>query len=268
MACLIEPFQVSELGSPSAGVLNKVLVQRGDEVKKGQVVAELNTNVDEATLQLRRAEAAYLGRVVERNADLYQRKLLPAGDYDEMTSRSRQAQLQVALQQAILAERAASRARSTAWWPSATPAPATASTTTRSSSSRRSIRWWSRWSCPTACTARSRPMPAPRSRSTRPSATSRCGPRSGALIGDGRGQRPFTGRIVRLRHDEELVRRLRQVIQVIAMHVPGSTRSRLRDMTLLRQQFARLLDHVADADRHRAFSPYGQVSNMHGRHAG
>ena len=69
------------------------------------MVAELNTNVDEATLQLRRAEAAYLGRVVERNADLYQRKLLPAGDYDEMTSRSRQAQLQVALQQAILAER-------------------------------------------------------------------------------------------------------------------------------------------------------------------
>ena len=64
MACLIEPFQVSELGSPSAGVLNKVLVQRGDEVRKGQVVAELNTNVDEATLQLRRAEAAYLGRVV------------------------------------------------------------------------------------------------------------------------------------------------------------------------------------------------------------
>ena len=36
MACLIEPFQVSELGSPSAGVLNKVLVQRGDEVRRGR----------------------------------------------------------------------------------------------------------------------------------------------------------------------------------------------------------------------------------------
>ncbi|AKQ55359.1 HlyD family secretion protein [Bordetella hinzii] len=105
MACLIEPFQVSELGSPSAGVLERVLVQRGDTVKKGQVVAELNTHVDEATLGLRRAEAAYLSRVVDRNADLYKRKLLPAGDYDEMSSRSRQAQLQVALQQAILAER-------------------------------------------------------------------------------------------------------------------------------------------------------------------
>lgn len=105
MACLIEPFQVSELGSASAGVLQQVLVQRGDIVKKGQVVAELNTSVDEATLNLRRAEAAYLSRVVERNGDLYKRKLLPAGDYDEMTSRSRQAQLQVSLQQAILAER-------------------------------------------------------------------------------------------------------------------------------------------------------------------
>ncbi|WP_254241729.1 efflux RND transporter periplasmic adaptor subunit [Achromobacter pestifer] len=105
MACLIEPFQVSELGSASAGVLSSVLVQRGDVVKKGQVVAELNTSVDEATLGLRRAEAAYLSRVVDRNTDLFKRQLLPAGDYDEMTSRSRQAHLQVALQQAILAER-------------------------------------------------------------------------------------------------------------------------------------------------------------------
>lgn len=105
MDCLIEPFQVSELGSASAGVLSNVLVQRGDVVKKGQVVAEMNTSVDEATLGLRRAEAAYLSRVVDRNTDLFKRQLLPAGDYDEINSRSRQAQLQVALQQAILAER-------------------------------------------------------------------------------------------------------------------------------------------------------------------
>ena len=73
MACLMEPFQVSELGSASAGVLSSVLVQRGDVVKKGQVVAELNTSVDEATLGLRRAEAAYLSRVVDRNTDLFKR---------------------------------------------------------------------------------------------------------------------------------------------------------------------------------------------------
>jgi len=104
-ACLIEPFQVSEVGSPSAGVLARVLVQRGDTVKQGQVVAELNTSVDVATLELRRAESAYLDRVVNRNEDLFKRNLLPANDYDEIVSRSRQAQLQVALQQAVLAER-------------------------------------------------------------------------------------------------------------------------------------------------------------------
>lgn len=105
MPCLLEPSLVAELGSATPGVLKSVLVQRGDTVRQGQVVAEFNTHVDAATLNLRQAEADYLGRVVERNADLFKRNLLPAGDYDEINSRSRQAQLQVALQRAILEER-------------------------------------------------------------------------------------------------------------------------------------------------------------------
>ncbi len=105
MACLIEPYMVSELGSSTAGVVEKIQVQRGDTVKKGQVLVVLNSNVDESTLALRRAEAAYLSRVSGRNAELFKRNLLPAGDYDEITSKSRQAQLQVELQQAILNER-------------------------------------------------------------------------------------------------------------------------------------------------------------------
>lgn len=105
MSCLIEPYQVSELGSPSPGIIDKVLVQRGDTIKEGQVLAELDKSVDKATLALHKAEAAHLGRVVSRNASLYERKLLPAKDYDEITSKHRQAQLQVQLQEAILAER-------------------------------------------------------------------------------------------------------------------------------------------------------------------
>ena len=145
------------------------------------MVAELNTNVDEATLQLRRAEAAYLGRVVERNADLYQRKLLPAGDYDEMTSRSRQAQL-VALQQAILAERSIK-----------SPFDGVVAERYAGPGDRINDNKIVKLAqidplvvkvvVPDGLTARSRPMPAPRSRSTRPSATSRFRPRSGALIG-------------------------------------------------------------------------------------
>ncbi|WP_454692144.1 efflux RND transporter periplasmic adaptor subunit [Achromobacter aloeverae] len=105
MACLIEPYMVSELGSPVAGVIEKISVQRGDTVKKGDVVVTLNSRVDEATLNVRRAESAYLARAVQRNSDMYAKKLLPASDYDEISSKSRQAALQVELQQAILAER-------------------------------------------------------------------------------------------------------------------------------------------------------------------
>lgn len=104
-ACLIEPWQVSEVGSASPGIIETIPVHRGDRVKKGQTIATLNTSVDEATLKLRQAEAAYLSRVTGRNEELFKRKLLPAGDYDEITSRARQARLQVVLQQAILAER-------------------------------------------------------------------------------------------------------------------------------------------------------------------
>lgn len=103
--CLVEPFQVSEIGSPAPGVVETIAVHRGDVVEQGQVLATLNAQVDEATLALRRAEAAFMSRVTNRNIELYKRKLLPEGDYDELQSRARQAHLNVALQQAILAER-------------------------------------------------------------------------------------------------------------------------------------------------------------------
>lgn len=105
MACLIEPFQQSDIGSPAPGVISKIHVARGDTIKKGDVLASLDKTVDEATLRLRNAEAAYTNRVVSRNKNLYERKLLPASDYDEMNSRAKVASLQVQLQQALLKER-------------------------------------------------------------------------------------------------------------------------------------------------------------------
>ena len=39
--CLVEPFMVVQVGSPVDGVVEEVTVDRGDFVKKGQVVARL-----------------------------------------------------------------------------------------------------------------------------------------------------------------------------------------------------------------------------------
>jgi len=55
--CLMDPAEVIELGSPVAGLLDEVLVDRGDIVTKGQVVARLNSAVEQSTVELLRTRA-------------------------------------------------------------------------------------------------------------------------------------------------------------------------------------------------------------------
>ena len=52
--CLMEPMQTVEISSPVAGVLETVLVKRGDPVKKGQVIATLDSRTERAA-RLRRS---------------------------------------------------------------------------------------------------------------------------------------------------------------------------------------------------------------------
>ena len=55
--CLIEPHTVVQLGSAVTGVLDDVSVDRGDAVQAGQVVARLESGVEEATVKLARARS-------------------------------------------------------------------------------------------------------------------------------------------------------------------------------------------------------------------
>lgn len=59
--CLIEPLQTVELGSPVTGLLEKVLVRRGDRVKKGQVVATLDSKAEQAAAQLAKFKSEQTG---------------------------------------------------------------------------------------------------------------------------------------------------------------------------------------------------------------
>src|SRR5579872_2262604 len=56
--CVIEAQQTVKLASPVAGVIGAMLVDRGDWVHKGQIVARLNDGLEQATLALARAKAA------------------------------------------------------------------------------------------------------------------------------------------------------------------------------------------------------------------
>lgn len=61
--CLLEPRQMVELRSPVEGLIDKVHVERGGVVRKGQVLVELNTTVERATLALATHRAEMSGRL-------------------------------------------------------------------------------------------------------------------------------------------------------------------------------------------------------------
>ncbi len=57
IGCIIEPDQVTEVGSPVIGIIGSI-VNRGDWVNKGQVIATLRSDVDQAALTVAQSRAA------------------------------------------------------------------------------------------------------------------------------------------------------------------------------------------------------------------
>jgi RND family efflux transporter MFP subunit len=57
LACLIEPDKVAEVGAQVIGVLEKITVERGDIVKAGQVVAQLKSDVERASVNVAEVRA-------------------------------------------------------------------------------------------------------------------------------------------------------------------------------------------------------------------
>ena len=82
LGCLIEPDKVADLGSPVIGVLEGLKVDRGDLVRKGQVLAVLRSDVERATAEVARTRAVADAdlRSAEASRDLAQQKMRRAED--------------------------------------------------------------------------------------------------------------------------------------------------------------------------------------------
>jgi RND family efflux transporter MFP subunit len=52
LGCLIEPSVVVDVGSPVSGLIDRVAVERGDIIRKGQTVASLDARVERASMAL------------------------------------------------------------------------------------------------------------------------------------------------------------------------------------------------------------------------
>ena len=82
LGCLIEPFQVADVGSPVIGVIESLRAERGDHVRKGQPLAVLRTDVERAQLgiALSKTQAVAELKAAEANAVLTRQKLVRAED--------------------------------------------------------------------------------------------------------------------------------------------------------------------------------------------
>ncbi len=63
--CVITPHQVTDLSSPIMGVIEEVLVEKSAKVRKGQVVARLESSVEQAAVALAEARAKIHSEVDE-----------------------------------------------------------------------------------------------------------------------------------------------------------------------------------------------------------
>lgn len=69
-----EPDEIVEVASPYAGIVSTVTVERGQQIKEGQLIAELDTRVLKASLKVAKAKAASTSAVTEARALLELRK--------------------------------------------------------------------------------------------------------------------------------------------------------------------------------------------------
>src|SRR6478672_1638939 len=68
--CLIQPMMVIKLGTPMPGLVMEVLVDRGSMVHKGDVVARLQSGVEEASFALAKTRAENEATVRSNRAKL------------------------------------------------------------------------------------------------------------------------------------------------------------------------------------------------------
>ena len=93
--CLLEPNEEVKLSSQIPGILDKILVERGDTVRRGQIVARLKSGVEKAAVALAQAKVDFGKRKLVRNEDLYRQELISIHEKDEMETEHRIAELEL-----------------------------------------------------------------------------------------------------------------------------------------------------------------------------
>lgn len=60
---LIDPYEIIEIGSPSQGIVEKVLVDKSSRIEQGQILVELDASVQKVALEKAEAMAKFNGEI-------------------------------------------------------------------------------------------------------------------------------------------------------------------------------------------------------------
>jgi RND family efflux transporter MFP subunit len=94
--CLIEPHMVAEVASPISGIVQEIKVERGDVVRKGQVVASLVAETERINVELAKARLQLSEQKHGRMEELFRRKLVTPQAMDEAETEHKLAELELA----------------------------------------------------------------------------------------------------------------------------------------------------------------------------
>lgn len=81
---MIEPSEIVKVSSQVPGIIEEIPVERGDLVRKGQVIARLKCAVEKANVELAQSQVDFSRRKLERNRELFASKHISDHEKDEM----------------------------------------------------------------------------------------------------------------------------------------------------------------------------------------
>lgn len=103
--CIIEPSMKINISSPVEGVLAKKPFKLGQQVKKGDLLFSLRSDVEIASVELAKIRAEFAKRHYERNEELYQDDVISIHERDEFLTEYKVAVQELQQTRAVLGMR-------------------------------------------------------------------------------------------------------------------------------------------------------------------
>ena len=103
--CLVEPHVVVKVGSHTQGIIRDIPVTRGDNIEVDQLLASLDSEVEEVAIELATSRLEFLEEQFQRLSKLKGRDMVSAEELDEVKIERRMASLELKKNRILLQQK-------------------------------------------------------------------------------------------------------------------------------------------------------------------